>query len=114
MKKESQNEYSTDFTLNEKNEFMNDHQTGRHIQGMIIVEAFRQTFIAATEKFNLNNISEGKYYVINSMDIEYLNFAFPTPAKINYTIEKSIIALNKSSKLQSKIEMIQNGINQQV
>ena len=38
------------FILDERNMLMGDHQTGRHVQGMIITEAFRQTFIARSEE----------------------------------------------------------------
>lgn len=77
--------------IDERCELMADHQTGQHIQGMILVEACRQTFIAITEEFYMAGQAGKSYYVINDMNIKFDNFLFPLPALVNYELlEKDI------------------------
>ncbi|QUG77483.1 hypothetical protein GKQ23_21885 [Erwinia sp. E602] len=77
--------YTLPLLIDERCELMADHQTGQHIQGMLLVEACRQTFIAVTEEFFFNG-DNNKYYVINGMAVDFSNFLFPLPAQIHYDI----------------------------
>lgn len=105
--------YSLPMLIDENSELMNDHQTGQHIQGMVLVEAFRQTFIAVTEEFFPLFTETGKeqmslYYVINTMDTNFLNFVFPLPISIIYEIEDKKIVQNKRMKFTVNIKAFQN------
>ena len=42
----SESEFNISLNIDERCELMGDHQTGQHIQGMLLVEAFRQSFLA--------------------------------------------------------------------
>ncbi|AZZ99640.1 hypothetical protein ELR70_22750 [Pseudoalteromonas sp. R3] len=64
---------------------MGDHVTGHHIQGMVLTESARQAFLAITERYFLAD-AEKSYFVINSLDSEYLSFAFPLPLELEYRI----------------------------
>lgn len=76
--------------IDERCELMADHQTGQHIQGMLLVEASRQAFIAVTEEFIYQRES-GRYYVINSMATTFSSFMFPLPARVHFEfLEKDI------------------------
>ncbi len=81
--KVNENLFSLPLLIDERCELMTDHQTGQHIQGMILVEACRQTFIAVTEEFYMSDKVGQSYYVINDMNIKFSNFLFPLPAVIN-------------------------------
>ena len=95
------------FILDERNMLMGDHQTGRHVQGMIITEAFRQTFIAITEEFYLNDDNnQDKYFVINGMNIQFENFLFPLPAQIYFELI-NIDKNNYRTKVKAKITINQ-------
>lgn len=72
--------------IDERCELMGDHQTGKHVQGMILVEACRQTFIAITEEFYMSEKSGQSYYVINDMNMNFSNFLFPLPAFVHYEL----------------------------
>lgn len=72
--------------IDERCELMGDHQTGKHVQGMILVEACRQTFIAITEEFYMSEKRGLSYYVINDMNINFSSFLFPLPAIIHYEL----------------------------
>ena len=90
--------YELDLMIDENCELMNDHQTGQHVQGMVLFEAARQTFLAVTETFFLPNNDIGYYFVINQMGATYNRFAFPLGATIQYAItEKNIAKANRMS-----------------
>lgn len=71
--------------LDERCELMGDHQTGQHVQGMLLVEAFRQSFLAVTDAFFPFG-DEARYFVINSMHVSFENFVFPLPAHVHYRV----------------------------
>lgn len=76
--------------IDERCELMADHQAGQHIQGMLLVEASRQAFIAVTEEFVYKK-EAGLYYVINSMATTFSSFLFPLPALVHFEfLEKKI------------------------
>jgi len=77
--------YELDLLIDENCELMADHQTGQHVQGMILMEAARQSFLAVTEAFFLPD-GAAFYFVINEMTARYARFAFPLDARIRYTI----------------------------
>ncbi|MBC7859541.1 MAG: hypothetical protein H7Z39_12355 [Burkholderiaceae bacterium] len=79
--------YEVDLLVDERSELMRDHQTGQHIQGMILVEAARQMFLAVTEDFFIEQEAQRDYYfVINQMDVKYTAFVFPIGALLRYEI----------------------------
>lgn len=100
--------YEVDLLVDERSELMSDHQTGQHIQGMILVEAARQMFLAVTETFFIDDINNGEYYfVINQMDAKYIAFAFPLGATLHYEIlEKNTIDSERLSFF-AKISVLQ-------
>ena len=46
-----ENIYLSELIVFQNNELIIDHQTGLHVQGMVLIEAIRQMFIAVVEKF---------------------------------------------------------------
>jgi len=87
---------------------MSDHQTGQHVQGMILVEASRQAFIAVTEEFFMTVNRGNSYYVINNMNISFNNFMFPLPATIHYEVTEKDIN-DRRARFNAIINVIQNG-----
>ncbi len=79
------NRYECHLTVDDDCEVMSDHTTGHHIQGMLLVEAARQTFLAATEWYLLDS-GDPYYFVINRMDVNYRQFAFPVATTITFDI----------------------------
>ncbi|ETS33145.1 A-factor biosynthesis repeat protein [Photorhabdus khanii NC19] len=67
--KVNKNLFSLPLLIDERCELMADHQTGQHIQGMILIEACRQTFIAVTEEFYMSDKVGQSYYVIMANEI---------------------------------------------
>lgn len=107
--KVEENIYTLPLIIDERCELMGDHQSGKHLQGMLLVEAFRQTFIAVTEEFYpfLGDIK--KYFVINSLNTQFHNFIFPIAANIVYKVN-DIDINERREKVSSRIEAWQNDI----
>lgn len=102
---DKENTYQLSLHVDERCELMADHQTGQHIQGMILVEACRQTFIAVTEEFVYNK-NKDFYYVINDMSTNFLNFLFPLPATITFEFTE-IDTNDRRGRFKSRMEVIQ-------
>lgn len=81
----SENAYDAHLLIDEDCELMGDHQSGHHLQGMLLVEAARQMFLAVIERF----LRPGKrnYAVINYMNSTFQRFAFPIATDIRLTID---------------------------
>jgi hypothetical protein len=69
-------------SLSGHNELLQDHQTGLHVQGMVVVEAVRQMFLAAAELHHGRPIG-GRTVVWDRLDLRFLNFLFPLPARLH-------------------------------
>lgn len=80
--------FEMDLCFSSQNEFFLDHMTGMHIQGMALIEAGRQAFLAVTEAFFLNGDSKSYYFVTKSMDTSFQNFVFPFDATLVYEVTK--------------------------
>jgi hypothetical protein len=100
--------FALDVLLDEECAEMSDHMTGQHIQGMVLLEATRQAFLAVTEEFYLKDDPESSYFVINQMDTEYLHFVFPLPISILYEIEEHRPGKRGSHSFQVRMSVIQN------
>jgi hypothetical protein len=87
---------------------MADHMTGQHIQGIVLVEAARQMFLAVVSSFLLDPKRGSSYYfVVNRLDVSYLNFAFPLPLDINFNlIERGVDSAGNLS-IEAQIEIVQ-------
>jgi hypothetical protein len=95
--------------IDEECEMMRDHQTGLHVQGMLLVEAARQAYLATMESFYMENNKEKNYFIFNSLTINYDRFSFPLPSSIKLTTEKLKILSKKRTDTLTKIELIQCG-----
>jgi hypothetical protein len=102
------NNYECHLAVDDDCEIMSDHTTGHHVQGMLLLEAARQTFLAVTEWFLVEN-TEKYYFVINRMDITYLQFAFPLPTSVIFNVTD----LNRSRvdrlSVKGTIKFMQSG-----
>ncbi|RJF53334.1 hypothetical protein D4100_22930 [Serratia inhibens] len=103
----AENSFSLHLLIDERCELMADHQTGQHVQGMLLVEACRQTFIAVTEEFYMGDKVNSSYYVINNMNIDFSNFLFPLPATIHYELMEKDIN-ERRARFKANVSILQN------
>ncbi|HXH79409.1 AfsA-related hotdog domain-containing protein [Nocardioides sp.] len=83
---ERDGQFHADLRIHNDNEFLLDHQTGLHVQGIVITEAARQMFLAVGERYLAPSNSEFEYYyVIERMSTTYENFLFPLASSITLT-----------------------------
>lgn len=101
--------FSLNLLIDENSELMGDHQTGQHIQGMVQIEALRQSFLAVTEAFFPPLWSGASYFVINGMDMAFQNFLFPLPATIRYhSLEADVT--ERRARHVAEMEIRQGGL----
>lgn len=100
--------FEVDVLLDERCAEMSDHVTGQHIQGMVLTEAARQTFLAVSEEFYLKEQPGSSYFVIHNMDVEYLRFVFPLPISILYEVHNhSVSARSGAQRFEVCMSLIQ-------
>lgn len=97
-----------DLCIDENSELMRDHQTGQHVQGMVLVEASRQAFLAVPEAFFQDEGEDSAYFVINSVTTEFMGFVFPIRSHIDYRVVSKDIN-ERRKKFSVEIEIIQGG-----
>lgn len=104
----TQDSFEVDVLIDEHCAEMSDHVTGQHIQGMVLTEAARQTFLAVSEEFYLHDEPHSSYFVINSLDSQYLRFVFPLPMTILYQVlEHTVSARSGSQRFDVRMSIIQ-------
>lgn len=102
--------FELDLMIDDRNEIMSDHVTGQHLQGMLLIEACRQSFLAVTEKFFLPEHPGSSYYfVINDLNVSYYAFAFPLDATIDYRILESHSPDAQRHSFVVEMGVVQNG-----
>lgn len=104
----NENRFEMDLCFSSQNEFFLDHMTGMHIQGMALIEAGRQAFLAVTEAYFLDGDPKDFYFVIKSMDTSFQNFMFPFDATLIYDVTD---VREKGSRLgiEATITLVQGG-----
>lgn len=80
--------FALDLLIDEDCEMMSDHQTGQHLQGMLLIEAARQSFLAVTERFFLPQDGGKFYFVFDDLSVRYKRFVFPVDASLSYVIRE--------------------------
>jgi hypothetical protein len=102
-------EFSMNVLIDESCEMMRDHQTGLHVQGIILLEASRQGYLAIIEKFFSSAAMDKKYFIFNSMNVNYNRFAFPLPATLKVIIREKDLSNSKKQQATMDMEIIQCG-----
>jgi len=94
--------------LDDRCELMADHQTGQHIQGMILIEAARQIFLAVTEEYFIGpEVHDRYYFVINSVEVKFTAFVFPLGATLRYEILSKDTANPARMRFESMVSIFQ-------
>lgn len=96
-------------TLDESCAEMSDHTTGQHLQGMVLIEAARQMFIAVAERFFARPTRPRSYFVINRFQTEFLGFAFPLHTLVRCQINNQSVRPDDVDSFTVLIHFVQNG-----
>jgi hypothetical protein len=96
--------------LDERRELMTDHQTGQHIQGMILIEAARQMFLAVTEEYFIGQVVHDRYYfVIHCATVEFTGFVFPLAATLRYEVLSKETGNPARMRFETRVSVLQGG-----
>lgn len=107
-KRLSENSFEATIHIDDQCAEMSDHVTGQHIQGMVLLEACRQMFLAVTEHYFLKKNNGKNFFVINEMSVKYLSFAFPLPMKIEYQVIEHFVGDKNNHKFHVSMNILQN------
>ncbi len=104
--------FGANLRLHAENELLQDHQTGQHVQGIVIIEALRQMFIAVFEAAHGLRMAERSFFVVwDALDIRFTSFLFPLPARLTCRIvEEDLSDLNRMS-FRVAMEVTQNDVS---
>jgi len=103
--------FESKLLIDGNNELILDHNTGCHIQGMVLIEAIRQMFIAVAEtQYQDLNVPQNGYVVFDSLDVRFENFAFPVDAVVRYTTLSIEPKGKKRIRFVADIEIFQNDV----
>ncbi|MEU5404725.1 AfsA-related hotdog domain-containing protein [Nocardia asteroides] len=103
LTREQENTFHADLRLDSDNELLLDHQTGEHVQGIVVIEAVRQLFLAAFElEYGVRSPQEHFYIVWNTVDLRFTSFLFPLPATLHARLTP--VSVDDPGKLQFVIE----------
>ncbi|WP_020207659.1 AfsA-related hotdog domain-containing protein [Gilvimarinus chinensis] len=103
----SEDIYELYLLIDENGELMQDHQSGQHVQGMLLIEAVRQATVAITEMYYLQSATQQYAFVLNNMSVKYNNFSFPVPAKILCRITNKVVEMPKRLSFTIEADVIQ-------
>lgn len=101
---------TADLIIDNDNELLLDHQTGQHVQGMVVVEASRQMFLASTTCLRLTEGLTEPYFVIGTMSTQFNSFLFPLPASLIFNTSEPDRSRPDSAGFEAVIEIEQNGV----
>src|SRR5690625_6326666 len=77
--------------IDEDCELMNDHLSGQHVQGMVLIEAARQAMLVVTEQFLMPDNDINYAFIFNALSVKYSHYTFTVNAIIRTCItERSV------------------------
>jgi hypothetical protein len=96
--------------LHNDEELLLDHQGG-HVQGMVLVEAARQMFLAVSERYHASRWPGNRYgYVLESMESTFRTFLFPLAATIEYEVLSVGLDDPEHLTFDVRVEIVQAGL----
>ena len=101
-------EYVSYLMLDDDCAEMSDHNTGFHIQGMVLTEAARQMMLAVGEKYLLDKTLKGQaYFALRKVNSEFFHFAFPIEMKIVHHVLRKKVK-GTTHLVNPRTEFVQN------
>tara|TARA_R110002072_G_scaffold238329_1_gene395690 strand:- start:26467 stop:27210 length:744 start_codon:yes stop_codon:yes gene_type:complete len=101
--------FTLEMMLNDESDRLVDHVTGKHIGGMVLVEAARQASIACSEialEIDTKEVKQG--FIWKSMNVEFKRFVFPAPTDIKVEIIIHEDSTDDKTVMSTVVTFIQN------
>lgn len=84
---------SASVRLHNDNELVLDHQSGPHLQGMVLIEAARQMFLAVCELEYLRPWPDRRFaFLLTRVDTRFDRPVFPLPLRMEMTVQRADVA----------------------
>lgn len=87
--------YSMDMMLDDHCELMTDHQTGRHLAGVVLIEAVRQSLLVVTEGHYLSRDGKKHEFTFHNLSVDFHRYCFPFSATLRYVIRNCEVRGNR-------------------
>ncbi|MFT3690224.1 AfsA-related hotdog domain-containing protein [Paenirhodobacter sp.] len=101
--------YRAELLICSGNELISDHVTGQHVQGMVLIEACRQMFIAVSELCHMDHEDGRRSYVVfNRMEAAFKAFTFPLPAVVEYRALSRTSPRPDRLSITAELNVVQN------
>lgn len=87
----AQDTFESHLLIDENCELMQDHTSGQHVQGMVLIEATRQALLAVTEAFLMPKNGISYAFVFNALSVNYSHYTFPVGAIIRSVMTENSV-----------------------
>ncbi|OHV33282.1 hypothetical protein CC117_23300 [Parafrankia colletiae] len=102
--------YQAGLYIDNDNELVLDHATGRHIPGMVVMEATRQMArVSAERQLDGRTTGGGYQWVVHSCNTEFRGFLFPLPVLLECEISQAGRHRPNQSRFQATVSLCQGG-----
>lgn len=102
--------YQAVLRVDGENELLLDHTTGRHLQGMQVMEATRQMAIATAESRFRDELAGGGYqWTADSWHTEFRRFLFPLQVLLDCRITESDVSSRARLNFHMVVSFVQAG-----
>lgn len=102
-----ENTFEADLHVDDECELMSDHQSGQHLQGIVLIEAVRQMILAVTEEYFLKHRDRPSAFLWSALAVSFRSFVLPIPAKVGYVIVSSRGKHNGRLSFEVEIDVVQ-------
>lgn len=110
LKAESGSSCSADLRIHRDNELILDHPPGRHVPGMVIIEAMRQICTAQFEISYRPDRPDHDYVgVWQRLDLTFDGFLFPLRATVRFKITEADLGQKSRLRFRATTSIRQNG-----
>ena len=80
--------FSMELMLDDHCELMIDHQTGRHLSGVVLIEAVRQSLLVVTEGHYLPRDGKKHDFTFHDLSVKFHRYCFPFATQLDYTVRE--------------------------
>ncbi len=86
-----ENNYEMSLLLDDRCELMIDHQSGRHLSGVVLIEAVRQSMLVVTEGHYLPRDGGRHEFTFHDLSVKFHRYCFPLAAELLYNVRELAI-----------------------
>jgi hypothetical protein len=87
--------YTMEMMLDDHCELMTDHQTGRHLAGVVLIEAVRQSLLVVTEGHYFQRDGKKHEFTFHNLSVDFHRYCFPFSASLHYVIRNCDVRGNR-------------------